>query len=108
MREIKFRAWGPNTEHMWSWEELQPCDVYVLFGCGEKIVMQYTGLKDKNGKEIYEGDIVQEAGTVAPVSWDSARARFVYRTDTLTAGLYGLMCTVIGNIYENPELLEGD
>ena len=40
MRDIKFRAWGPNTKFMWGWEQLIPCTVEGAFIFGEKILMQ--------------------------------------------------------------------
>ena len=76
-------------------------------------VGQYTGLKDKNGREIYEGDILDiglrdQDGkpVVAPVSYEAYLAGYV-----LDNGGYGIWqrlggdCEVIGNIFENPELL---
>ena len=73
-------------------------------------VGQYTGLKDKNGKEIYEGDIVKhEDGAVMIVKWIDKCAGFVvtYRNlgDEIIDYITLVKCgEVIGNIYENPEL----
>ncbi|MFS9187245.1 YopX family protein [Streptococcus infantis] len=78
-------------------------------------LMQSTGLKDKNGKEIFEGDIVDYKGRKALVSWHGSYASFIYRfVDELQkrnaewSPLYlaYMRCEVIGNIYENPELWE--
>ena len=81
----------------------------------EIVIMQTTGLLDKNGKEIFEGDIVDYKGREAVVKWHGSYASFIYRfVDGLKERvseweplyLAYLKCEVIGNIYENPELLE--
>ena len=78
-------------------------------------LMQSTGLKDKNGKEIFEGDIVDYKGRKALVSWHGSYASFIYRfVDELQKRnaewnplyLAYMRCEVIGNIYEDPELWE--
>lgn len=78
-------------------------------------IMQFTGLRDKNGKEIYEGDIIQkktrerrrEMIQVGSVTWDEKVLGFnIYRTDHYIGMLTWVDdIEVIGNIYENPELL---
>ena len=111
-REIKFRAWGPNSRHMWSWEGLTEL-VRELGDNGEKILMQYTGLKDKNGTEIYEGDILCHK-VVPPGFVEFADGSFVFNQGETNQGLNRLCMDrtkrlgIIGNIYENPELLENN
>ncbi len=75
-------------------------------------LMQFTGLKDKNGKEIYEGDIVkQDANNIGFIEYDKGSFSVVDRPLSdyeIGAGYIGDMSDtweVIGNIYENPELL---
>jgi uncharacterized phage protein (TIGR01671 family) len=114
MREIKFRAWHNKTKQMvgsetvfrWLFEDPK----------NTKDIMQYTGLKDKSGIEIYEGDIIKFNhfwngfyGT-ALVKW--SESGFVddrYNGDEVFY-LNDLSdhkdCEVIGNIYENKELLK--
>ena len=79
------------------------------------ILMQSTGLVDKNGKEIFEGDILDYNGRKALVRWHGSYASFIYRfADELQKRnsewkplyLAYMKCEIIGNIYENRELLE--
>lgn len=81
----------------------------------EIVLMQSTGLKDKNGKEIFEKDIVDYKGRKAIVKWHGSYACFIYEfVDELknrTAEWQPLFLSyyhfeIIGNVYENPELLE--
>ena len=70
----------------------------------EVVLMQYTGLKDKNGKEIYEGDIVTDGVGKFKIVYDLKLAGYqpycIFRDDPEN------YCEVIGNIYENPELTQ--
>lgn len=138
MREIKFRAWSSKRKEMIHFEEPEICIEYsnLTFDCREYQgicelpegaehiedleLMQYTGLKDKNGKEIYEGDILKI--TNKP-DWPSAfcEVRFDLgyffiemdgTSNPLGLDLRGFVhegwdYQVVGNIYENPELLKG-
>ena len=90
-------------------------DVLRFIKFGNTILMQSTGLKDKNGKEIFEGDIVDYKGRKAVVKWHGSYASFIYRfVDELNERVsewHPLFLAyyhfeIVGNIYENPELLE--
>ncbi len=112
MRDIKFRVWN-KTNMKWVgfgvYDGLH--EDYVKEHCSE--IMQYTGLKDKNGKEIYEGDIISyKDGRVCEITWHEHTASFDSRGLTSNGiprplnDRPHILCEVIGNIYENPELLK--
>ena len=110
-REIKFRAWDTETKEM-SYDFLSKNWLKVCIESPYVELMQYTGLKDSNGKEVYEGDICQDSlGWVFVVEWDNDCSRFIGRQHKPRGDTY--ICyinrepkvTIIGNIYENPSLL---
>lgn len=155
MREIKFRAWDKKYKQMWfpslinvgnnsdDYDSLYPCpfgdDDYVPHYPKEAELMQFTGLRDKNGKEIYEGDILrltcssnENHAVTATVEWvQDGYVGFVPRIHDKRVKVVGgsmdrtmqsmreihTWCgshycfsyrsklEVIGNIYQNPELL---
>ena len=110
MREIKFRAWDKLAKSMYQVQSLTTYkgadDILCKKDCE---IMQYTGLKDENKKEIYEGDIIKWGEKIFVVEWSKTGAYFKGRYTNLG---YDLLCNcfrnneVIGNIYENPELLK--
>ncbi|TEA91086.1 hypothetical protein TK35_04075 [Lacticaseibacillus paracasei] len=129
-REIKFRVWDHNTDTMMIPDNFEFCDGEICWidagreagpksgndgDPGQFEIMQYTGLKDKNGREIYEGDVLDiglrnQDGkpVIAPVSYETYAAGYVL--DNGGNGIWQRLtedCEVIGNIFENPELLEG-
>lgn len=154
MREIKFRLWSKEYQEMFDMKHLtamytvsakldkeyipeinesdvdMPLTGIMLPFHDDAVLMQYTGLKDKNGTEIYEGDIIQTYFSFSPgdagygvsqkpfiVTWDRERGAFrgkkpkpehfhllnIIDFFQMQSQLY----EVIGNIYENPELREG-
>lgn len=81
-------------------------------------VCMYTGLNDKNISRIWEGDIlkivsggIDEEDGFFIVKWDNNGARFILESDSLLTDfdhIYGTNCEVIGNIFDNPELIKGE
>jgi hypothetical protein len=100
MREIKFRAWNPYHKRMMLERTLYELTKDTWSSQCYDHLMQFTGLHDKNGKEIYEGDICSHKYYASPVviSFEDGAfaAEDVYLGDP--------SIEVIGNIYENPKL----
>ena len=124
MREIKFRAWDNVQEVMLSVENIDFRNDLITFNEDDNsltdtfemiTLMQYTGMKDKNGKEIYEGDIVGSLHMRAEVIFEDGSFRFKW-LDKITKRVRkynepmfkntNIVIEVMGNIYENKELLE--
>ena len=120
MREIKFRAWDKMLKR-WCKPQLTMRIDGNMDGMNDYVLMQYTGLKDKEGKEIYEGDIVMydlgidnEKPEKYKIIFDSKQcAYFLFPLEDgarLRHFTYSAKndCEVIGNIYEHPHLLGGE
>lgn len=122
-REIKYRVWDENEgEYRTDYENmvLYPDGTFQIetswcIISGEFVVEQYTGLKDKNGKEIYEGDICKDQrGYVGKIVWAPNEAGFGFYEYHVRDDGFGLGCMplsrlrleILGNIHENPELME--
>ena len=121
MREIKVRGWNTRTKVMLYFQDMIPFS-RELFGTEGVFIplskhielMQFTGLKDKNGKEIFEEDIVKHTdGNVGVVYYWETKATFMVDFHDLgdpdgyhdQFDSYDMGYEVIGNIHENPKLL---
>jgi uncharacterized phage protein (TIGR01671 family) len=129
IRELKCRAWNGHKNEWYDPELIRVSLDFSLIGlwCGpdrgyifedttswKVTIQQYTGLKDKNGKEIYEGDIVSgkfydtdymsDVLVTCPVKWIEQSASFNIGHHYWTRA----SIKIIGNIFENPELLENE
>jgi len=123
-REIKFRAWDKKRKIIldvgrieWT-KRLSIDEVWCAGDMGSLLredadLMQYTGLKDMKGKEIYEGDIVKSnlCSSIGVIGWDNEVGSWFYLWQdgikTYPRENYDVLDEeVIGNIYENPEIME--
>lgn len=119
MREIKFRAWFEKFKEMYTVKmvdlqrEIAYFDKYNYRSFYDINLMEYTGLKDKNEKEIYEGDIVKLRANhgIGVVKYSDEWGAFIVEyiklrpLAVLGMNYYKEDIEVLGNIYENPELL---
>ena len=122
-REIKFRAWDKSANRM-MYAFFVGSVFGDIFGTHNIIsdsrteidkmssdkyeLMQFTGLKDKNGKEMYEGDIIlyksapHQRGEIRIIKWSNYNCSFGFTEKSCKNS------SIIGNIYENPELIKGN
>ncbi len=123
-RGTRFRAWDTKAKE-WAdpagaidYIDPMPDGTFYLDPPKHIILMQFTGLRDRTGKEIYEGDLldVDVGNRIAVVEWFPPQVAFDTKLVRCLETQYGLFralvnnqwpyrCEVIGNIYENPELL---
>lgn len=130
MEVLKFRVWDLIERRMLQWSDIMDLPAWEIFpGTPEQrafYVMQYTGLKDKNSKEIYEGDIIDINQTVNGcnlfvIVWSDIGFSVRYLIDgeiwreyeydikellDVNIGEYDKSIEVVGNIYENHGMLE--
>ena len=107
MREIKFRAWNEKTKRFTKDSD----NAYLSRNDDGIITEQYTCLKDKNDKEVYEGDIVRMYDSLYLIKWSGVAFSYIASGKKeyywLSPGK-SLEIDIIGNIHENPELLGGE
>lgn len=115
MRQIKFRAWDKEEKKMIDAETMgnQAWNVLAsaMYGKGDWEFMQFTGLLDKNGngKDIYEGDLMQydEFSSIMEIYWEPEHAHFKSRDAISKNAGFDIPkhSQIIGNVWENPELI---
>lgn len=120
MREIKFRAWDKENKKFYTpiisanGKSLTVSFGYEIFGENNDDIMQYTGIKDKNGKPIFEGDIIKYKNSITSIQWTGCGFNGVYHNSdgswddeweyALSYRDSGYI-EVLGNLFENPNLI---
>ena len=110
MQSIKIKVWNKSRKGFFGTANVEIRDS-VLTCNDDEVILLNTGLKDKNGKEIYEGDIrcgkyyfeTEEQTRFQVIKWDEKNACFYWDGPEIPGFID---VEVIGNIYENPELLK--
>lgn len=112
-RIIKFRVWCKSSKEMTDHDKIrilpEEKKLSQVFLDDSVIWMQYTGLKDKNGKEIYDGDIVKCDDIVTNLTWlDGGFQMITSENQGKSPAIQDRLkrFEIIGNIYENPELIK--
>ncbi|EKQ17901.1 hypothetical protein LCAUCD174_2087 [Lacticaseibacillus paracasei] len=124
-REIKFRAWDKENKKMAQVSRIDFGPGGIKYLVDDSVLLEYTGLTDMNGREIYEGDILKVTGEdgesyVATVKWfgdedypafdlEGIPSAWNYDANALATIFQNGVetCEVIGNIFEDKQLLEG-
>ncbi len=119
MREIKFRAWHKDSKIMFDVNGMSPTaaeekrnGMNFVYSRGDVVLMQYTGLRDRNGKEIFEGDIAEHNGklkSVVEYIADDAGFKLINKRMGkmhMDYEYFSRYVKVVGNIFENSEMLE--
>jgi uncharacterized phage protein (TIGR01671 family) len=111
-REIKFKVWRKEEKRMIDPDIVKDWPTEALVSDNFHRILQYTGVSDSNGIEVYEGDIVRSPqqgdseGSIYTVSWDLEKGAWRLKMKDKEA-VFSLVkdYEIIGNIYENPELI---
>jgi uncharacterized phage protein (TIGR01671 family) len=108
-REIKFAFWHKRKKEMWhvesiDWRTKEVSNGGDVASLDDGDLLQFTGLLDKNGKEIFEGGILSHKYYSKPVMCEFVDGSLIF--DDISK--YDKSLEVIGNIYQNPELLGGE
>ena len=121
-REIKFRAWDKENKKMAHVSRIDFGPGGIKYLVDDSMLLEYTGLHDENGREIYEGDVVRYTAWHDGKPTDTIQGEVVYSGDLgmasfdirldhdgeiVRAVLPARGVEIMGNVFENPELLEG-
>jgi len=122
-RLIKFRAWHKKRKKMYkvlhlhieseTWATCEGFDIienkgiHIRIQPKEGVIMQFTGIKDSQQREVYEGDIIKVGLKVMPVKYQRGGFYTPYNNSNYRLGGWDTdVMNIIGNLYENPELIK--